>query len=213
MVTFSRGEGIITVEFLKEFPKHYGNVFTPSDLLKLLSDLLITAHLAGSEYFMPSLWYELQRDELDHYRCSLTSFPSPLVVHYPGEWLPSGIFTSLIAYLQNICSWKLILKSGKPVCLHRNCVKFVLPGDQPRSVTLIDFTHFEVHLASPKLASCMLCSKVHRAIFDGLEQAVETLSYTNLHPEEAIFCSSGGKDCEPTPHLAVVGVVEMFNQP
>ena len=50
----------------------------------------------------------------------------------------------------------------------------------------------------------MLCSEVHRAIFDGLEQAAETLSYTNLHPEEAIFCSAGGENCEPTPHLAVV---------
>jgi len=50
----------------------------------------------------------------------------------------------------------------------------------------------------------MLCSKVHRAIFDGLKQAVDTLSYTNLHPKEAFFCSAGGEDCEPTLHLAVV---------
>ena len=112
-----RDEGIITVEFLKEFPKHYGDVFTPSDLLKLLSELLIIAHLAGSEYFMPSLLYKLQRDELDHYHCGLTSFPSPLVVHYPGGWLPSGIFTSLIADLQNICSWKLILKKIRQTSL------------------------------------------------------------------------------------------------
>ena len=200
-----RDEGIITVEFLQEFPKHYSGVFTPCDLLKLLSARLITAHLAQSEYFMPSLLCELQRDDLHHYRCSLTSFPSPLLVHYPGGWLPSGIFTSLIAYLQNVCNWKLIFKSGKPICLHRNCVKFRQPGGRPGSVTLIDFfTHFEVHLASPKPASSMLCAEIHKAIFDGLEQAADTLSYTNLHPEEAIFCSAGGKDCETTPHLADV---------
>ena len=129
---------------------------------------------------MPSLLYELQRDELDHYRCGLTSFPSPLVVHYPSGWLPSGIFTLLIAYLQNICSWKLIFKkSGKPVCLHRNCVKFELPGSQPRSVTLIDFfTHFEVHLASLKPASCMLCSKVSLTVLNGLRKPFLTRTCT-----------------------------------
>jgi len=201
-----RDEGIITVEFLEEFPKHYvAGVFTPSDLLKLLTDLLIAAHLAGSEYFMPSLLYELQPEEVNEYRCSLMSSPSPLLVHYPGGWLPSGIFTSLIAYLQNICRWKLLFKSGKPVCLHRNCVKFRHPGGRPGSITLIDsFTHFEVHLVTPKPVSHTLCSEIHRAIFDGLEQAADTLSYTNLHPEEAFFCLAGGKDCESTPHLAAV---------
>ena len=203
-----RDEGIVTVEFLREFPKHYvAGLFTPSDLLKLLSALLITAHLAGGEYFMPSLLYELQPGELDHYRCGLTSSPSPLLVHYPGGWLPSGIFTSLIAYLQNVCSWKLLLRFGKPVCLHRNCIKFRHPGGQPGSVTLIDsFTHFEVHLASPKPVSSVLCFDIHRAIFDGLKQAADTLSYTNLHPKKAVFCSAEGKDCEPTVHLAFVGV-------
>ena len=155
---------------------------------------------------MPSLLHELQPDELNRCRCSLESFPSPLLVHYPSGWLPSGIFTSLIAYLQNDCSWKLIFKSGKPVCLHRNCIKFEHPGGQPGSVTLIDsFTHFEVHLAShkrPNADSIVLCSEIRKAIFNGLERAADTLSYTNLHPEEAVFC----KDCEPTPHLAVVKV-------
>ena len=203
-----RDEGIITVEFLQEFPKHYvAGLFTPSDLLKLLRALLITAHLAGGEYFMPSLLYELQPDELDHYRCSLTSSPSPLLVHYPGGWLPSGIFTSLIAYLQNVSSWKLLLKSGKPDCLHRNCVKFRHPGGRPGSITLVDFfTHFEVHLITPKPVSPSLCCEIHRAIFEGLKQAVDTLSYINLHPKEAFFCSAGGEVCDPTPHLAVVGV-------
>ena len=175
---------------------YVAGVFIPSDLLKLLSALLITAHLAGGEYFMPSLLYELQPDELDHYRCGLTSSPSPLLVHYPGGWLPSGIFTSLIAYLQNVCSWKLLFKSGKPVCLHRNCIKFRHPGGRPGSVTLIDsFTHFEVHLVTPKPVSSVLCSEIHKAIFDGLEQAAVTLSYTNLHPKKAATC---------TLHLAVL---------
>jgi len=49
----------------------------------------------------------------------------------------------------------------------------------------------------------MLCSEIRKAIFDGLERAADILSYTNLHPEEAVFCSAGGKDCEPIPHLAV----------
>ena len=200
-----RDEGIITVEFLHEFPEHYvAGLFTPSDLLKLLSALFITAHLAGGKYFMPSLLKQLQPEDLKSYRCGHTSLPSPLLVHYPGGCLPSGIFTALIAYLQNVRSWKLFFKRGEPDCLHRNCIKFERPDGRPGSVTLIDsFTHFEVHLASRTPVSCMLCSKIRSDIFDGLKRAADTLSYTNLHPEKAIFCS--GEDCEPTPHPAKVG--------
>ena len=204
-----RDEGIITVEFLQEFPEHYvAGLFTPSDLLKLLSGLFITAHLAGGEYFMPSLLQQLRPEDpmIKRYRCDHTSAASPLLVHYPGGCLPSGIFTALIAYLQNVRSWKLFFKRGKPDCLHRNCIKFERPDGRPGSVTLIDsFTHFEVHLASRTPVSCILCSKISSDIYDGLERAADTLSYTNLHPEKAIFCSGGGEDCEPTPHPAEVG--------
>jgi len=106
-----RDEGIITIDFLEKFPKHYvAGLFTPSDLLKLLQALFIIAHLAGCEYFMPSLLEELQPEELDHYRCGHygLTLPFPLLVHYPGGCLPSGLFTSLLAYLQNVCSWKLL---------------------------------------------------------------------------------------------------------
>ena len=202
-----RDEGIITVEFLEKFQEHYvRGVFEPSDLLKLLSALFISAHRTGGEYFMPSLLHELESesDKLNHYRCDLTSSPSPLLVHYPGGWLPSGIFTSLIAYLLNECDWKLLFqKCGKPDCLYRNCIRFKHP--RGRSVTLIDsFTHFEVHLASHYPVSGAVCSEIHTTIFHGLEQAAYTLSYTGLHPEEAFFCSAGGKDCEPNLHLAFV---------
>jgi len=199
-----RDEGIITLNCLEEFSNHYvPYLFTASDFMKVLHDLFIIAHLAKGEYFMPSLLKELQTEELDHYR-GLT-LPSSLLVHYPGGCLPSGIFTSLIAYLQNVRSWKLLFKYGKPACLHRNCIKFELPDGQPGSVTLIDsFTHFEVHLASLAPLSHDLCSKIRRDIFDGLEKAADTLSYTNLHPKEAVCCSGGGKDCGLTPHPAEV---------
>ena len=203
-----RDEGIITVDCLEEFPKHYvADIFTASDLLKLLQALFIIAHLAESEYFMPSLLRELQPEELNSYRCCLTTVPSPLLVHYPGGCLPSGIFTSLIAYLQNDRSWKLFFnRDGKPACLHKNCIKFERPDGEPGSVTLIDsFTHFEVHLTSCTSVSPRLCSEIHRDIFDGLEKAAHALSYSNLHPKGAVFCSGRGKDCKPTPHPAEVG--------
>ena len=157
---------------------------------------------------MPSLLKELQPEELDHYRCGHCGlkFPFPLLVHYPGSCLPSGMFTSLIPYLQNVHSWKLLFsKDGKPACLHRNCIMFERPDGECGSVTLIDsFTHFEVHLDSYAPVSHDLCSQIHRDIFDGLEKAADTLSYTNLHPREAVCCSGGGKDCGPTPHPAEV---------
>ena len=200
-----RDEGIITVEFLQDFKEHYvAGVFTPNDLLKILNALLITADFGEGEYFMPSLLYELKPENLDDYRCGIASFPPPLLVCYSGtSWLPSGIFTSLISYLQNVSHWKIVRKSGKPDCLHRNCIKFRLQDGQHGSVTLIDsLTHFEVHLASHKPVSLMVCSKIHKAIFNGLKQAENALSYTNLHPKEAIFCS--GERCKPTPHPAGV---------
>jgi len=165
----------------------------------IYTQLCILLHISA-------LLRELQPEELDSYRCCLTSVLSPLLVHYPGGCLPSGIFTSLIAYLQNDRKWKLLFKHGKPACLHRNCIKFERPDGQPGSVTLIDsFTHFEVHLASCAPASRDLGSKIHGDIFDGLEKAANTLSYTNLHHKEAVFCSGEGKNCGTTPHPAEVG--------
>ena len=56
-----RDSGIVTERLLKEFPKHYrGDLFSPSDLLKLLADLSIAAHLKESQYFMPALLESFQ---------------------------------------------------------------------------------------------------------------------------------------------------------
>ena len=204
-----REHGMVTVEFLKEFQNHYRTgLFEPQDLLKLLTSLQITSKLASGECIMPCLLSELLPDEVDSYRNR--EFPShasePLLIEYPEKWVPAGVFTLLVALLPNKAHWKVLCRHGKPLCFHRNCVRFNVPGGSHRGkVTLIDsFQYLEVHLDSP--STCPeVCSRICRDIFFGLEQAASALGYGILEPMKSFFCLRRGQACEATLHSACIG--------
>ena len=185
-----RDYGFVTVDLLRQFKSHFvPGLFTATELVKLFRELLILADLTDHEFFMPSLLRKLDWEEVDWHRAS--GF-SPLVVEFhDGPLL--AMFCSLITYLlsdQNCHPrpWKLLLTSGVPKCVFRNCIEFSIPG-YPGCVSLIDtFSFFEAHIHAPADLHPQLCPIIRVAIFEGLERASTVIGYNNSWPVHAVIC-------------------------
>ena len=200
-----RDQGIVRLEFLSRFPRHFRNgLFTATDLLKLLEHLLILAPLSQGDYFMPSLLQMLHPSELDKHRTFSETSPAALLIHFPQGWPRSGVFCCLACFLMNHCQWKICHPSGSPILVARNCIKFKMLSD-PCSITLIDcFAYFEVHVNAPTEVCHKICPIVQQQIFDGIDAASETLHYNNAHPEPGFFClhhTDGGEHTTDTDLL------------
>ena len=193
-----RDHGIVSVEFLKQFPKHYvDGLFTSSDFLLVLINKLVFARGDGGIYFMPCATLDLPLEKVSEHRLTDSSSPvTPVLFYYPGGLFPGSIFNGLVAFLQNRSSWKVATKDGRPICLHKNCVK-LKNTEHTVIVTLIySFKYMEVHAQIPK----DLCSEVVEVIVDGLAEAAGVQSYENLEPNLGFLCSC--KSGSNLSHLA-----------
>ena len=200
-----RDFGIVSVELLNEFPKHYvEGLFTSNELILVLTNQLIFARNGEGVFFMPCVLLDLLLQKLSEHRLDLRSaLVSPLLVYYIDGLFPASIFNSLVAFLQNRSSWKVAMKHGQPACLYKNCVKFTHPK-HPVTLTLIySFDFMEVHAQVPEdqtFERHILASELLDILVCGLLEAAEVQSYTNLQPKFGFFCSCDGSS--QSPHLA-----------
>ena len=192
-----RDQGIVALEFLRDFPKHYvDGLFTPDDLVELLTDLLVFAPISDDEYFMPVLLETLSDDELNEHRIT-SSAASPLLVRFPNGWPRYGVFCCLVVYLINQQQWKVVNSRGTPIFVSRNCMKFKLPR-KPCTLVLIDcFSHFELYINAPPSVCRNVCPSIKDAIFTGLNAAVINLGYNNDTPAVAFFCPHSSNSSPP----------------
>ena len=208
-----RAYGIITVELLKrdQFSSHYVNgLFEAKDLLYLWEKLLVVARGADGNLVMPAVLDELSLEKLSQHRLDVSSskLVPTIAVHYPGGLFPSGIFSSLISYLQNLSSWTISMIGNRPECLYKNCVSFNVSGRHvDANVTLIYFYDWiELHIIDifdeDKQKACTL---LRDSLFKGLKHVQQIQKYNNLVPEIAFFCSCQG---EQYHHLASVTSVK-----
>ena len=199
-----RDEGIITLDILmsKQFQKHYQKgVFIPSDLLLIMKHLLVAAPLSipllgevdvplsEAEYFMPSLLRSTPPSELEEHRV-LDSPAAPLFIRFPSDCIRCGVFCCLVVYVMKMCGWEVSLHSrtGEPVLLAKNCVKFRIPTMCACSVTLLDsFSQIEVYIKAPPIVK-IHCPMIKRNLLDGIEAACKALHYNNDHPVTNISC-------------------------
>ena len=212
-----RDYGLLTAELLnsrefkellssKGFEVQYRpDVFSPADLLDLLKHLQIVAQvIVGSkDYIMPCLLPELPHGEVDIERKHDSPLPvAPLLIRYQEKCLPAGIFTLLVAFLQNKAKWMLTLNDNeRPKCLHRNCTKFKLPTGKHGTVTLIlSVEYLEVHVRSPSSDACReACPRIADDIFRGLEEVAKILGYTKMGTtEKTFFCLCDCGNPHPT---------------
>ena len=196
-----RDQGILYLEFLKQFDKHYvDNLFTPPDLLRIFMRHLIITPLSTEglhkdvdftsnsiQYYMPCLLDMLSLTELDSHR-NHSSVACPLLIRFPNGWPRAGVFCCLQVYLMQLRHWTLVLNKGKPKLIAQNCVMLSPPNSTCR-VTLIDsFSYFEMHVEAESGVCQKMCPKIFSQVLSGIDVSCRTLRYSNDRPHLAFFC-------------------------
>ncbi len=189
-----RDEGVITLESLRFFKKHYvEGIFSPEDMLLIMKKLLVIAPIPlveatihQAKFFMPSLLKSIQPAELDKIRSSFTI--SPLAVYFRSGCIRSGVFCCLVVDVMKRLDWKVLLPSGKPIFFAKNCIQFKIPK-VPCTVTLIDsFSYIEVCIKVPLSLGKELCPAIRNEILKSIKLSCKVLHYDDDTPETAIFC-------------------------
>ena len=138
-------------------------------------------------------WNQTRLSNADRHLHHLHDPAAALAIVFSRQrrWVPHGIFCSLVAFLQssdNSSSWRLSVcpnNSTKPLCLTRNCIKFLFPANAPGTITLVDaFSHFEVYINAPHNACVDSCPSIWGTLFRGIEKAKENLHYHKKSPNE-----------------------------
>ena len=193
-----RDHGLLSVELLRKFPKHYKEgLFTPQDLVKLLVSrgAVATCMIRDVEYLMPALLPHLDSTQVSKYLEKGAS----LMIRFPHGYIPSGLFCCLVALLLS-SSWKVCINKGKPLCLYRNCIRLV-HKDSSEIVTLVDmFSYIEVHVDE---ASSEVCREIRGLVHSGIKSACSVLKYHNVQLEDAFMCAGVRCTSDP-PHVAAV---------
>ena len=191
-----RDHGLLSVELLRKFPKHYKEgLFTPQDVVKLLVSRGAIAMIRDGEYLMPALLPHLDSTQVSKYLDRGAS----LMIRFPHGYIPSGLFCCLVALLLK-SSWKVCMDRGKPLCLYRNCIRL---GQMKSSeiVTLVDmFSYIVVHVDE---ASSVVCREIRGLVHSGIKIAYSVLKYHNVQFEDAFMCAGTRCTSDP-PHVAVV---------
>ena len=187
----------------KAFPSQYREgLFSAAEFLTLLEGLLIAGNLENGKHFIASLLPDLPLEMVSEHRVTSPDHPAALVIHYHKIWLPVGVMSSLVVYLNNKCKWKLTESEGKPMCMYRNCIQFKMPKGKPGSVVLIDSIKFlEIHV---KLTHHKLCTMIKDSIIAGLKEAHKSLNYDPPPTPEIGFLCSGKCGNREETHLATV---------
>ncbi|KAL5506626.1 hypothetical protein EMCRGX_G008315 [Ephydatia muelleri] len=194
-----RDHGLLSVELLNKFSKHYTEgLFTAQDLLKLLVSVGAIAMVGdeGIEYLMPALLPHLDSGQVTKY-CQ----PGTSLIIMPSQGcIPSGLFCCLVAQLlspTNHSPWKVCMDAGKPLCLYRNCITF----DTTEIVTLVDmFSYIVLHVDE---MSSEVCREIRGCVHSAIKRACGILKYQGVLFEDAFMCA-GASCTSNAPHLATV---------
>ena len=198
-----RDHGLLSVELLYKFSKHYTEgLFTPENLLKLLVSVRGIAMIGGEKscvYLMPALLPHLDSGQVTKY-CQ----PGTSLIFMPSQGcIPSGLFCCLVAQLlspTNHSPWKVCMEGDKPLSMYRNCITFQLQHTA-ELVTLVDkFSYIVLHIDE---MSSKLCSEIRGCVHSGIKTACGILKYQGVQFEDAFMCAGASCTSDP-PHLAMV---------
>lgn len=199
-----RKYGIVSHELLAIFTRHRSEIFTESELLKLLISHLIVAKIGPNEYIMPCLAPVVELSEPTG-----SSVPS-LLLSFPNRRLPAGTFCALCCYLLSHANWKLMLDSSGQPQLTRRRINFASPTGHLGTISLSEFPSFlevGVHLKSSSYESRIystLCPKIRKDILDAVHNTFDILGYSDsIMFQEAFMCTESSS-CISSPHPAII---------
>ena len=168
-----KDHALVNHTFLSDecFKKHfYDGVFTVDYFTELMCHLCIMVRV---KYLMPALLDRLSTKGL----CSECELVDPLLVCFPNDCAPHGVFSFLVAFLQKEGWCALVENKGVPTCFHSNCVS-VRYIQFPAKFTVVDsVTYIEVHLTEGD--STKACPRIRKLIHDGIQHSAELLHYNS----------------------------------
>ena len=186
-----QNHAIVSHGFLahKHFEKHFiGHAFTIEHFIALMCHLFIMVRLGndssnGDNYLMPALL----NPRPDKWVCDEKELVEPLLICFPKECVPYGLFSCLVAFLQHKC-W-VVEKDNLPDCLYKDCVRFK-HRDFSAKFTIIDsISYIEVHLETGDCTK--VCPKIRQLIYEGLERCAKILLYNGLKDvNDGFICSN-----------------------
>ena len=145
--------------------------FTVDYFRELMCHLCIMVRVKDDEYLMPALLDPLSTEKI---RTNIKDDVDPLLVCFPNNCVPHGVFSFLVAFLQKEGRCTLVEEKGVPTCLHSNCVSFRCMKF-PAKFTIVDsVTCIEVHLTGTKA-----CPRIRKLIHDGIQHSTELLHYNS----------------------------------
>ena len=210
-----RDKGILTLELLKEFEKHYvDGIFTAEQFLILLEKLLIVSKLSKTEYFFPAILNSTPESQIID--CLTASEISPLVVWFPTGWAPPGVFCCSVCHLRTEAGWKIkkATKSNTETVqkqvnyISRNSITFTKLG-RLGSVTFIDnFSFFAIciNIDLKKIDGENLirhCETVKSEVFAAVNAGLRNTHHAESSPKSAFVCPAHQKVvCSTDLHVA-----------
>jgi len=198
-----RDQALFTADTLQSLDTDYSKaVFPDDDLVKLLQHRLVVVEMpflisGETAYMMPSLLSALEEGEIVRPK---TTSASPLLVTFPEEWAPNGLFCATAVSLLSSTSqfpWKITeFMLGRMSKLYKNCLQFSI-GFIAGSITLVNtMKQFEVHPSSTFPAKFL--PLIWQAIDRALKDACSKYSYKCSH-QFAFMCT-----CAVPFHAALI---------
>ena len=202
-----RDKGILTLELLKEFEKHYvDEIFTAEQFLILLEKLLIVSKLPKNKYFFPAILNTTGDSQVID--CLCASEISPLVVWFPTGWAHPGVFCCSVCHLQTQAGWEIKKPTKCDTAealetqvnyISRNSITFTKRG-KLGSVTFIDnFSFFAIciNIDLKKIDSANLishCETVKSEVFAAVKAGLRNTHHAaKSSPEPAFVCPAHQK--------------------
>ena len=209
--------GYLSVKFLERerFSSHFvSGLFEVEDLLALLEDRLVVTRRDSHIFIMTSVISELSPEKVEKHRLVVLKSPicMPIAIHYPGSLFPIGIFTSLVSHLQTTSNWKILMKAGKPVCLFKNCVDFIVRASNLCANVTLFYTHQWIGLYARIFGDQKRAYCLQQTVFNGLVHAAEIQKYSHIVPELAFLCpcEAGMSEQQSIPHVATITPDEQY---
>ena len=205
------------METVKSLQEDFDSNFNLDDLLTLLKKLCIIADVGSCRYFIPCvLAYE--RDEenskfLKDIQCHMIANKTePLLISFPDDYSPRGLFCASVTYLAERCNWK-IESSSRKLEHKRNLIEFDvyehiqdenldIPRTSMGQVVIVDrMSRFEVYSTCDKKHLCGIRRTINKAVWYAAAQCL-TYSPENIDASIGFSCDI---DCgKPKPHGTVV---------
>jgi GTPase SAR1 family protein len=151
-----------------------GDCIPLEKLVKLLEYLNIIARISETEavFFMPCVLPNASSSELDVKPSKGEVSPLPLMIRFTCGFIPTGVFTAMIANLFSQLSVKKMIVEG----MKKNRIQFYY-GDAWDKVTVISRSkHYEIHISRRSKAKSSL-HKVCNAVRDLIQHTLKTVTF------------------------------------